>query len=150
MHVLVLLILNEIKFVFVITSTSSSCTFDVLNTLLWNCKRFQIHFGSCKMLNTKHAMPIAGLCNTDTRPGIFRKKSNAAARSRLSISQSSSCPPSPRQGLRLNNSSTSLRQLETTSANASLTSLHRSASTMSANRPRSSPSGFHSYTGMVD
>lgn len=122
----------------------------IFNPLPWNCKRFQISHLLLQNVKIQNNNEIIGLCNTDTRPGIFRKKSNAAARSRLSITQSSSCPPSPRQGLRLNNSSTSLRQLESTSANSSLTSLHRSASTMSANRPRSSPSGLHSYTGMVD
>lgn len=92
-----------------------------------------------------------GLCNTDTKAGIFRKKSNTS-RSRLSINQgssnrqTSSCPTSPRQGLRLNSSTSSLTQYE---QNAVVTSaaLHRSASTMSSLRPRSSPSGLFSYTG---
>lgn len=90
-----------------------------------------------------------GVCNADTRQGIFRKKSNAS-RSRLSINQnrqSSSCPSSPRQGLRLNNSTSSLSQLDGNVPSTS-SSLHRSASTMSAIRPRSSPSGLFSYTGI--
>ncbi|XP_031630509.1 dual specificity protein phosphatase 12 [Contarinia nasturtii] len=89
-----------------------------------------------------------GVCNADTRQGIFRKKSNAS-RSRLSINQnrqSSSCPSSPRQGLRQNNSTSSLSQLDGNASSTS-SSLHRSASTMSAIRPRSSPSGLFSYTG---
>lgn len=92
-----------------------------------------------------------GLCNTETKAGIFRKKSNTS-RSRLSINQGSSnrqtasCPSSPRQGLRLNNSTSSLTQYEQNSVVTS-TALHRSASTMSSLRPRSSPSGLYSYTG---
>lgn len=96
-------------------------------------------------------MKTKGLCNTDTKAGIFRKKSNSS-RSRLSISpsqyKSSSCPSSPRQGaLRLNNSTSSLSQYELNAASTSTAVLHRSASTMSAFRPRSSPSGLFSYTG---
>ncbi|XP_055312819.1 mucin-5AC [Sitodiplosis mosellana] len=90
-----------------------------------------------------------GVCNADTRQGIFRKKSNAS-RSRLSMNQNrqtSSCPSSPRQGLRLNNSTSSLTQLDSNAMNIATVSLHRSASTMSSLRPRSSPSGLFSYTG---
>lgn len=92
-----------------------------------------------------------GVCNADTRQGIFRKKSNTS-RSRLSINQNrqtTSCPSSPRQGLRLNNSTSSLSQLDTNALNIAASSLHRSASTMSAIRPRSSPSGLFSYTGTI-
>lgn len=93
----------------------------------------------------------SGLCNTETKAGIFRKKSNTS-RSRLSINQgssnrqTSSCPSSPRQGLRLNSSTSSLTQYEQNAVVTS-TALHRSASTMSSLRPRSSPSGLYSYTG---
>lgn len=95
-----------------------------------------------------------GLCNTDIRPGIFRRKSSSS-RSRLSVVQSSSCPTSPRQGVRYNNSSSSLRNFETSSSVGSRSStsdimpgLHRSASSISTvGRPRSSPSGLFSYTG---
>lgn len=95
-----------------------------------------------------------GLCNTDIRPGIFRRKSSSS-RSRLSVVQSSSCPTSPRQGLRSNNSASSLRNFETNLSMAGCSStsdivpgLQRSASSISTvGRPRSSPSGLHSYTG---
>lgn len=85
------------------------------------------------------------------KSGIFRRKPNASSRHRLSLVQSSSCPASPRQGMRSNSSLTSLRSFEMnsqgTSSNQSM-GLHRSASTISA-RPRSSPSGLFSYTGGV-
>lgn len=98
------------------------------------------------------AFEIKGLCNTETKAGIFRKKSNTS-RSRLSINQgssnrqTSSCPSSPRQGMRLNSSTSSLTQYEQNAATTPTTALHRSASTMSSLRPRSSPSGLFSYTG---
>lgn len=99
-------------------------------------------------------MNQSGLCNTETKAGIFRKKSNTS-RSRLSINQgssnrqTSSCPSSPRQGMRLNNSTSSLTQYEQ-NAIVTSTALHRSASTMSSLRPRSSPSGLYSYTGKIE
>lgn len=101
--------------------------------------------------NNKSWRGTKGLCNSDTRTGIFRRKSNLS-RSRLSVSsqQSSSCPTSPRQCLRQNSSSISLRQMDTTATSPTeptTSGLHRSASTVSAIRPRSSPSGLFSYTG---
>lgn len=87
-----------------------------------------------------------GLCNWDTKTGIFRRKSSSS-RSRLLPVQSSSCPTSPRQGLRINKSASSLRQYESVAGTSTTLNLHRSASTISAFRPRSSPSGLYSYTG---
>lgn len=66
------------------------------------------------------------------------------------MNQSSSCPSSPRQGLRMNSSCASLSQIDSQLASTSSSTLHRSASTMSAIRPRSSPSGLFSYTGILN
>lgn len=88
-----------------------------------------------------------GLCNADTRTGIFRKKMNTS-RSRLSLNQSASCPTSPRHGLRSHSTTSSLQQLnECSMQSSSMMGLHRSASTISALRTRNSPSGLHAYTG---
>lgn len=88
-----------------------------------------------------------GLCNNETKPGIFRRKSsNVSSKSRLAPIQSSSCPTSPRQGLR--KGSKSVEPVPSTSApTPSSVGLHRSASTISSFRPRSSPAGLYSYTG---
>lgn len=123
----------------------------IYTNLAEHLTNFQLHYNfATKRFDRKRS---TGLCNSDTKAGIFRKKSNRS-QSRLSINQSqyksSSCPPSPRQGtLRLNNSTSSLSQLDTNTASTSST-LHRSASTMSAIRPRSSPSGLFSYTGNLN
>lgn len=105
---------------------------------------------------------VAGLCNTDTKPGVFRRKSsNVSSKSRLGPQTphySSSCPTSPRQpaGSSRKSSravlepqpSTSSAPPDTTDAvREAAASLHRSASTISAFRPRSSPAGLYSYTG---
>lgn len=101
-----------------------------------------------------------GLCNTDTKTGIFRRKSSTM-RSRLASVQSSSCPASPREGMRAISSEGALGRMDHSATSASLastsagpsstcvTGLQRSASTVSNYRPRSSPSGLYSYTGMV-
>lgn len=96
---------------------------------------------------------LQGLCNSDVRPGIFRRKSSSS-KNRLSVIQSSSCPTSPKQGLRTNHSTASLGQYDSNTSMSGSTSrtafgLHRSSSTVSAIRPRSSPSGLHSYTGKI-
>lgn len=94
-----------------------------------------------------------GMCNIETKPGIFRRKSSNVSRSRLAPIQSSSCPTSPRQGLR--KCSKSLEPAPSTSTStaqpdvSTTTGLQRSASTISSYRPRSSPAGLYSYTGMV-
>lgn len=87
----------------------------------------------------------------ESRQGIFRRKSsNSSTRSRLVPIQSTSCPTSPRQGVR--KTSRSIDVVPSTSsvsdavANGA-TTLHRSSSTISAFRPRSSPAGLYSYTG---
>lgn len=105
---------------------------------------------------------FVGLCNSDMKTGIFRRKSSTM-RSRLSSIQSASCPASPRQGLRTISSDGELGRLDHSPTSASLAStsgagqssnadrtgngLQRSASTVSNYRPRSSPSGLYSYTG---
>lgn len=94
----------------------------------------------------------------DTKSGIFRRKSSTT-RSRLAPIQSSSCPTSPRQALRTISSDSALRKLDHSPTSTSLCmatapsssgiGLQRSASTVSNYRPRSSPSGLYSYTGMI-
>lgn len=80
------------------------------------------------------------------KPGIFRRRSsNLSTRSRLSAMQTTSCPTSPRQGARR-----SSRSVEPPGPSTSSAGLQRSASTISAAmRPRSSPAGFFSYTGIL-
>lgn len=108
-------------------------------------------------LHNAHYIKL-GLCNSDAKPGIFRRKSSntsrSNSRSRLAPIQSSSCPTSPRQcgrkgsrseaGTSSSYPSPSLSQsdYETSSPKG----LHRSVSTISGIRPRSSPAGLYSYT----
>lgn len=106
------------------------------------------------MLKIVNNFPLyrIGMCNIETKPGIFRRKSsNVSSRSRLAPIQSSSCPTSPRQGLR--KSSKSMEPAPSTSAaqpDIPTSGLQRSASTISSYRPRSSPAGLYSYTGMMN
>ncbi|KAG4078955.1 hypothetical protein HA402_010907 [Bradysia odoriphaga] len=103
-----------------------------------------------------------GLCNSDTKPGIFRRKSSNASRSgsrsRLAPILSASCPTSPRQcgrkgsrSMEAGSSSSSYpsssrSRVECESSSSPGKGLHRSASTISGIRPRSSPAGLYSYT----
>ncbi|KAJ6646324.1 Dual specificity protein phosphatase 22 [Pseudolycoriella hygida] len=102
-----------------------------------------------------------GLCNSDTKPGIFRRKSSNASRSgsrsRLAPIQSSSCPTSPRQygrkgsrsleaGPSSSHPSSSRSRYECDEISSAPKGLHRSVSTISGIRPRSSPAGLYSYT----
>lgn len=113
----------------------------------------------CRIILSKMYYFKIGLCNTDTKSGVFRRKSSSARNRLAPIQSSTSCPTSPRQGLRSISSDGALRKLDHSMTSTSLaadailndvhsnTMLHRSASTVSNYRPRSSPSGLFSYTG---
>ncbi|XP_055706125.1 dual specificity protein phosphatase 15 isoform X2 [Phlebotomus papatasi] len=95
-----------------------------------------------------------GMCNSATGKGIFRRKSSTSStssRSKLAPpGTAQSCPTSPRRSHRVSRDPV-LHDLPGTSETdvdvQPSTSLHRSASTVSSLRPRSSPAGLYSYTG---
>ncbi|XP_059607779.1 dual specificity protein phosphatase 15 isoform X2 [Phlebotomus argentipes] len=91
-----------------------------------------------------------GMCNSSTGKGIFRRKSSSSStsRSRLAPAGVQSCPTSPRRSHRVSRDPV-LHDLpsEIDEEAKPTTSLHRSASTVSSLRPRSSPAGLYSYTG---
>uniref|UniRef100_A0A1B0C9F7 Dual specificity protein phosphatase 15 n=1 Tax=Lutzomyia longipalpis TaxID=7200 RepID=A0A1B0C9F7_LUTLO len=94
-----------------------------------------------------------GMCNSATGKGIFRRKSSttsSTSRSRLAPAGTvQSCPTSPRRSHRVSRDPV-LDVPGVSEAESEVkptTGLHRSASTVSSLRPRSSPAGLYSYTG---